>query len=102
MTTFMVYANMPGYGTEDDDPYTTDSQTYARMELAYLIERDWDSEYEVAEDADERLAIDARYLDADTECNTIPIPGYVHVPGPTPTHLGRNYHIVIVEDEDDE
>lgn len=102
MTTYMVQANMPGYGSEDDDPYTTDDETSAREYLAEMIERDWGSEYDGAEDADERLAIEGRYLDAHAEVNLISIPGYVHVPGPTPTHLGRNYHIDIVEDEDNE
>ena len=94
MTTYIVYANMPGYLPEGDY-FTTTDLTEARQALADLIERDWDADTDGDPDADD-LSPDARYLEAHTEVNLITPPDYVHVPGPTNTHLGRNYWIDVV------
>jgi hypothetical protein len=95
---YVIGSNVPGYLPEDDEPYEVEDETLARRALADLIERDWDAEDEVAPvDCIASVEISNRYLDAHTGVNTLTIPGSVHVPGPTSTHLGRTYWVAVAE-----
>lgn len=95
---YVIGSNVPGYLPEDDEPYEVEDETLARRALADLIERDWDAEEEATEDnGKEHVEIGNRYLDAHTGVNTLTIPGSVHVPGPTSTHLGRTYWVAVAE-----
>jgi hypothetical protein len=94
---YIVGCHTPGYLPEGE-PYVVEDETLARQALAADIEADWDTEDEVAPiDCISSVEISNRYLDAHTEVNTLSIPGSVHVPGPTPTHLGRTYWIEVAQ-----
>ena len=109
---FTVYANTPGYLSEDEDPFTTDSLDEARTALVDMLARDEDDEISGAyadvahamrhDDTpclcvetygpagtytDEcpthgKAGIEARYAAARTEAHTLMPGGSVYVPAP--------------------
>lgn len=100
MTHFHAGANMPGYMPEGDNVARFDTADSAWAHVADVIQEDWDAEYDSTETSDERLEIDARYLPAHSQVNLTDDSGMVHVPGPTETHLGRNYWVSECSEDD--
>lgn len=98
MIHFHSGVNTPGYLPEGDLGWH-DTAEEAWRSLAEEIERAWDSEYAAVDEVDEeaareeRLAIDARYLDAHTTAGQLAEESRVYVDGPTCTHLGWVYWV---------
>jgi hypothetical protein len=99
---FHAFTNTPGCLPEGDELATFEAVGEAWCHLADELGRDWDADDdECGDDDDARLAVDGRYLTAHTAAHIATCPGWVHVPGATPTQLGRNYSVVACTDDHD-
>jgi hypothetical protein len=111
---FHAHVNTPGCLPDADELATFATAREAWQYVADEIDRDWDADdAECGDDDDARLAIDGRYLTAHTAAHiadsppfrhvsvTVMVMGWVHVPGATPTQLGRNYSVVACTDDHD-
>ncbi len=77
----MYYAtgwNMGGYSPDPDHIYIPDDWQSAIKYLTDAIDIWWDQDYDYVTDPEEKLAIDARYLDVHTELHNMPAEGEYH------------------------
>jgi hypothetical protein len=87
---FHVIVNQPGYSPMSDNFPRFETIKEAWECVVDELERDYDSDLDLdPEDVEERYrpAITAAMWDHLA-------PGYVHVPGPTNTHLGMVYNVI--------
>jgi hypothetical protein len=71
-----------------------DTRDDAKRHVAEELRRDWDHEIETSGLLDPEVEeIEARFLPAHAQINLMEPTDYVHVDGPTDTHLGRIYFI---------
>jgi hypothetical protein len=94
---FHVIVNQPGYSpmSEDFPRFNTIEEAWAGV--VDELDRDYDNDL----DSDAGWLVASRYSQAmATAMREQSAPGYVHVPGPTNTHLGTIYNVVECADSE--